>query len=111
MMTEAKILLPVRDNAGESIIHVAHEVIARIMQTFGGATICRATGLWRSPEGKVYEDELLQVTIAGDWDQENAEALTTIAEDAAYDMMQECIYLAMPWGVQFVAPSHHQIAA
>lgn len=103
----AHMMLPVADNEGVST-HVAFGVAqAAMLDAFGGYTESLIHhGVWRDPaSGVTYSDNVIRFDIAADWDADgNADKLRGIASVAASDMGQECVFMCLPTGVEFVAP-------
>lgn len=111
MMKEAIIHLPKNDNDGESLEYSRRMIEVKLLQEFGGYTKAKANGAWLSPTGNIYDEEVFCYRIAAHWDAEvdcggktKADILRDIANKAAITMMQECIYVVLPSGVEFIDP-------
>ena len=105
-MQEAFIHLPVADNDGKDLGPHMDHVLGLILDAFGGYTVVDAQGAWKDPKtGKVYREPVKRVAVAANWDAYGVRAvLHDIAVKACRYMRQECIYLALPDGVEFVGP-------
>lgn len=112
MLTEAKIILPVNDNNGDSLAAKAHDIQYQLLQAFGGYTCTDAHGAWIDPNtGNIYAEPTRVYTLAGVWDDAQVQTLRGIACEAADLMDQLCIYMQTPThGVEFVEPVHAQLA-
>jgi hypothetical protein len=113
MLTEAKIILPCFDNSGNALNSQRVRIEESLLDHFGGFSSHASMGAWKDPKsGKVYYDESVTYAIAADWSQvENSSHIRWIAQNAAEIMSQECIYLSLPTGVEFVMPYEAAIAA
>ncbi len=113
MLTESKLILPILDNDGLSLSKERLQIEDMILRDFGGFNRAASSGAWRDPvSGRVYSDDCLTYTIAGDWSGVvQRRTLEGIARYAARIMRQECIYLSLSGDVQFVAPEPAVIAA
>ncbi|MDQ2066751.1 hypothetical protein Q9295_10210 [Xinfangfangia sp. CPCC 101601] len=102
-MHEAKIILPKFDNQGKAIDHLHPLIAESILANFGGYSVQDICGVWKDPDsGRVYQDKSSAYVIAADWSGMNPVKLRWIARRAAVLLSQECIYMALPSGVEFI---------
>ena len=113
MLTEAKIILPCFDNSGNALNSQRVRIESSLLDHFGGYSSSASMGAWRDTKtGKTYYDESVTYVIAADWSLvENSSHIRWIAQNAAEVMSQECIYLSLPTGVEFVVTYEAAIAA
>lgn len=105
-MREARIILPVLDNNGQSLVH-AHDYLKRqLCLLFGGYTATASYGGWIDQKtGKLYEEQGTAYDIACEHTQENRAVLVGLAQMLIELAQQKAIYLRLPNGnVQIVEP-------
>jgi Protein of unknown function (DUF3574) len=91
-MKEAFIHLVKNDNQGRDLTDLNQSYLTLIAQTFGGFTVTEARGGWINPDGKLYDEPVLRVSIAMADTKETNEKLKQIA--TAYKALanQEAVY-------------------
>lgn len=112
-MKEAKLILPQYDNSGNPLNAQRVRIESSLLDHFGGYSATQSVGVWRDPKtNKTYHEESITYVITADWsDVANADHLRWIAQNAAESIAQECIYMALPDGVEFIQPYAVAIAA
>ena len=111
-MKEARLIVPMQNNHGQSLSQLALQVQKRLAETFGGFTLTEGYGGWISPTGKVHYEPVLVFDIAMDSKVSNIEALTSIAAKVAKEAEQEAVYVRLPGGsVHFVTAEQASAAA
>lgn len=110
MITEARILLPVMDNKGESLWFIHSNLRAELLETFGGFSESSVAGTWKDMEtGKIYRDESTAYDIAAEWNAANCEKLNTLAARFCGLTEQVCLYVRHGNGaVSYVCPAPAQ---
>ena len=91
MMKEAKIILPIANNSGESIDVLHNRLKKALCRLFGGYTATASNGGWMSPDGTLYEEPGVVYTVA--MDSAGNGRLRVIAQALALLASQECIYV------------------
>lgn len=100
-MREARIILPLCDNAGQALSSVHADLKLRLGREFGGWTATPVDGGWAGPLGQIYEDKSLAYDVAVPEDR--GHELRCLARYLAQAARQQCIYLRLPDGhVEFV---------
>lgn len=97
----AQIILPKSDNDGKSLTWVHSQYQKTFCIVFGGFTAYDVQGGWMNDEGKLFNDESIAYHIA--MDDYGPIKLRGLAQAAAGEFQQECIFIALPNGdVEFI---------
>lgn len=102
-MKLARIILPERDNQGESLSWQHQALQNMLVARYGGFTMTQGQGGWKSPEGRAVHEPVWVYDVA----MKNDEVVyfRTLARDIAGDARQECVMIVTPQGeVEFVKP-------
>lgn len=97
-MREARIILPVADNAGNPLDLIHRRLARALCQTFGGATVAETRGMWVSSSGKLYDEPGRAYDVAMADTPENAAMLRAIAMTAGASAGQEAVYVRFASG-------------
>lgn len=105
-LREARLIVPLFDNHGRSLISLLRNVEARLTSNFGGVTVLRQVfGAWQDPQGKLYQEPVYVFDVAAPDNITSSIALRGIAKFAATEGGQLAVYLRHPSGtVEFVRP-------
>lgn len=90
---EAKIVLPVLDNNGESLIHAEMWLEETLINRYGGFTKSKAYGAWKSPNGTRFTEEVTVYAVAMDDIIHVAKIFLGIAHELCEIAEQEAIYV------------------
>jgi len=63
-LREAKIIFPLRTNAGRSLENVLASITDRLHKAYGGVTWVQGRGAWRDDDGKLYVESNVIFTVA-----------------------------------------------
>lgn len=99
----AQIILPKFNNDGKSQAWLHQEYRKAFCIVFGGYTAYDVQGGWMNDDGKLFNDESVAYHIAMDDNNVNVEKFRGLAQAAAGEFQQECIFIALPNGdVEFI---------
>ena len=104
MLREARIILPMRDNAGEPLYRVKDALARELGAAFGGYTLLTSGhGSWNNAKGGEVSEYIWIFDVAAADNTFNDELLTQIAASLKISARQDAIYLRLPSGeVHFV---------
>jgi len=91
--TEFIIHLVKQDNNGIDLSATNERFLRTIAQAFGGFTVTEARGGWVNPDGKLFDEPMLRVTIASENTPEQSGKLKQIALNYKSDANQEAVYI------------------
>ena len=98
----AQIILPKTDNDGNSLVWQHEQYQKAFCAIYGGYTSYEVQGGWMNDEGKLYRDESIAYHIA--MDDMGTIKLRALAQAAAHELKQECIFIVLPNGnVEFIS--------
>ena len=98
-MREARIILPLYDNAGIDLQDVHRHLKTRLCAEFGGYTATPSMGGWIDNNGKLYEEPGIAYDVAvPEADITVIETLRDIAALAGRRACQKAMYLRLPTG-------------
>lgn len=97
-MREARIILPLRDNAGHGVPLAHDELQMHLCEQFGGYTAQNVRGAWLSPHNAVMQDASVAYDVACEPTPANDAALATLAVAAGRAAHQQAVYLRLPSG-------------
>lgn len=103
-MHEYIIHLPIADNDGNDIALHINDCITHLITEFGGATISDAQGMWMH-EGKLYNEPVKRVVLAGPDCAEHINYLKYRAQVFAIQAKQLSMYIVTPQGVEIMDTS------
>ena len=99
----AQIILPKFDNDGNSLVWHHQTYQKAFAYHYGGFTAYDVRGGWMNEDGKMFHDESVAYHIAMDDNNGNIEKFRGLAQAAAGEFQQECIFIALPNGdVEFI---------
>ncbi len=103
MKREAKIILPMVDNSGNSLETVHTKLGEELTMTFGGATVdFGQAGLWRNRFGEIKSEPVAIYLVAVNDDPEARTQLNEIAKRYGEQARQQVVYVRHASGeVQF----------
>ena len=97
----AQIILPKFDNDGKSLAWCHEQYQKAFCVCFGGYTAYNVRGGWMNDDGELYRDESIAYHIA--MDDMGPIKLRALAQAAAHELKQECIFIVLPSGeVEFI---------
>ena len=97
----AQIILPKFDNDGKTLAWQHEQYQKAFCHCFGGYTAYDVRGGWMNDHGRVFNDESIAYHIA--MDDYGPIKLRGLAQAAAGEFQQECIFIALPNGdVEFI---------
>lgn len=100
----AQFVIPKLDNDGKTLVWQHQVYQEAFCACFGGYTAYDVRGGWMNEHGKLFHDESVSYHIAMDDTAENAAKLRKLAQAAAGELKQECIFIVLPNGnVEFIS--------
>lgn len=101
-MKLAQIILPLRDNNGESLTWQHAQLRHDLREAWGGYTAVDAEGSWAN-EGRIMTEPVIVYHIA--MERQDVIRLRELAASVAQAARQECVMIVTPCGdVEFVKP-------
>lgn len=113
-MREARIILPINDNNGNSLSFLHKSLAGELCRHFGGATATQSNGMWIADNGKLYDEPGIAYDIAMEPTRDNDAIMREIAVRFGRLAEQEAMYLRLADGqVDIINTSNNpaQIAA
>ena len=97
----AQIILPKFDNDGKSLTWQHEQYQKTFCIIFGGFTAYEVQGGWMDYSGRICQDASVSYHIA--MDDMGPIKLRALAQAAAHELKQECIFIVLPSGeVEFI---------
>ncbi len=98
----AQIILPKFDNDGKSLTWQHEQYQKTFCIIFGGFTAYEVQGGWMDYSGRICQDTSVSYHIA--MDDMGTIKLRALAQAAAHELKQECIFIVLPNGnVEFIS--------
>ncbi len=94
-MREARLILPERDNDGNSLTGVHEALQDRLCDAFGGFTLTYGKGGWKNDAGLLFREAVYIYDVAV---KDAGAGLRQIAQDLRVAARQEAVYLRLPTG-------------